>query len=106
MTLYRFAEIPSISREYITVEVEARRHGRRLDLNGTGVQFAFVPAGEEPGVGDWVAGDWESVQGVYLARCMVGPGGANPGAGDWVAWIRVVSNPEQPARVLGILRVT
>lgn len=108
MILHRFASIPGLSTEYVTVEVEARRRGRRVNLTSTAVQFAFTAEGSEPGVGDWHAGVWEALNGTYLAMCLVGPGagGVPLGDGRWLAWVRVVSNPEQPARLLGILEVT
>lgn len=108
MTFYRFAEVPSITRESIEVEVEARDRlgGRRVNLASTGVYFAFVAEDAEPRENDWKPGSWEVLNGTYLARFLVGGDGVPLDPGDWVVWIRVVSNPEQPARPLGILRVT
>ncbi len=106
MTYYRFGAIPSASTEYVQVEVSARNSGRSVNLSTLAVWFAFVPEGDEPGPGDWVAGSWEVLNRTYLAQCLVGPDGHPVPEGDWVVWVRMVANPEKPARDVGMLRIT
>lgn len=106
MTLYLFAELPRISTEYLQVEVEARDRGRRANLLGTGLWFAFAPEGVEPGLNDWHPGQWQSLNGTYVARCLIGAPPVVLDPGEWVVWVRVVANPEQPARAVGMLKIT
>lgn len=105
-TWHRFGEFPSISTEYVQVQVDAISRGRRVNLSALGVQFAYTTETAEPGVGDWVPGTWENLNGTYLAQWLIGPGGTPIPEGDWLVWIRVVSNPEQPIRPVGLVRIT
>lgn len=100
------AEVPAISTEYVRAIVEGYEGGRLIDPTIMGVQFAFT-LGANPGLNDWANGTWDNANGTYFARGLFGPGAGRPLApGDWTVWLRIISNPEQPARRLGVLRTT
>ncbi len=87
--------------------MQGYEHGLLVDPTTLGVWFAFMAEGVDPGIGDWVAGNWDRANQTFFARGLYGPGtDAVLTPGDWVVWLRIVANPEQPARMLGILRIT
>ena len=76
------------------------------DPTGDVVKLAFMSTTANPGSGDWKTSDWETVSGIYYARCLVGPGGTvTLTAGDYHVWVKVTDNPEIPVRKAGILRM-
>lgn len=99
--------IPSLSREFIRVPIEAFEGGGLVDpTNGT-VQFAFKASGVEPTEPDWQDGQWEQANRTYFARVLVGAGGGVPVAeGTHDIWVRIANTPEEVARKVGQLVIT
>lgn len=107
MTLPVIDEVPSVSTEYVRAIVYGYESGEQVDPTDLGVWFAFLPEGVSPGLNDWTQGNWDHANQTYFARGLYGPESDVPlDPGDWIVWVRIVSNPERPARRLGILRIT
>ena len=105
-TLPVLAELPSLTVERVRAIVEGWDGGEQVDPTGLVVQFAFTD-GTKPNENQWAPGDWDVSNQTYIARGLFGPGTAAPlTPGDWTVWVRIISNPEQPVRILGILRIT
>lgn len=92
-----------LSTEYINIPVTARENGVVIDPTGDTVALAFKGVDETPEPGDWVSGDWETDEGVYRARTLVGPGETELDVGTYVVWLKVSDNPETPVRRAGRL---
>lgn len=94
-------EISTHSREYVKVLVKTD-----TDPTALPVEMAFVAQGLTPQGADWRAASWETEDGRYYARCLVGPGGTGTiPPGRRTAWVRVTGNPEIPTIRAGNLVV-
>lgn len=90
----------SLSKEYVRTEVRAKN-----DPTALAVEMAFT-TGPEPTAGDWAAASWETVDGKWYARALIGPGARQLTDGMWLVWVRVTGNPELPVIKAGTLKVT
>lgn len=107
ITLPVIMVVPSVSTEYVVAEVEGFERGRPVNPTNMGVWFAYTQDEDTPGLNDWHQGDWDVAHRTYFARGLFGPESeVTLAPGDWVVWLRLVANPERPARRLGLLRVT
>lgn len=102
----------ALTLEYVPASVTVTVGGNPLNPTGDTVQFAFMPDGVNPGIGDWKTGSWDGMQprptgNAYLAQCLVGPGGTvalTPGV--YTMWIKIVDSPEVPVIPCGLLTIT
>jgi hypothetical protein len=99
--------LPSLSREYVKVPVAATDSGTTVNPTTDVVQMAFPVAGVAPVSADWKTASWETVSGLYFARCTVGPGGTVVlVVGLYDVWVKITDNPEIPVRLAGQLQIT
>jgi hypothetical protein len=99
--------IASASTEFVNVPVQATVAGEPYNPTSDVVAMAFVAGSAQPATfytGSWVT----TVQGSYVARCLVGP--ANSGVvlapGTYVVWVKITDDPEVPIKPAGTLQVT
>lgn len=98
--------ISALSREWVKVPVAVTQAGVVQDPTVDAVQMAFVAHGVNPGNSDWKTAAWETADGTYLARCLVGPSGTIALAvGTYAVWVKVTDNPEVPVLRVGTLAV-
>src|SRR5690606_25511749 len=102
-------DVSAQSTEYIRVAVTAKEFGVRVDPTGGTVQMAFVPRSDEdagPVPGDWKAASWETDNGAYYARCLIGPSGVlTLNKGYYRIWVKFSAAPETPVLAVGHLYV-
>jgi hypothetical protein len=99
----RVEQFSSQSTEFVKVDV-ARDSG--VDPTGDVVAMAFVADGVQPVPGDFKAGSWETIDGIYKARCLIGPAGVvQLVAGTYVVWVKITDNPEVPVKRSGYIKV-
>ena len=102
--------ISSLSTQYILVPVRAQSMGLPYNPTGLTVEMAFIDGWAEPGSGDWNAASWAStstVNGAYLAQCLVGPEGTITLAiGAYQTWVRITGSPEIPVIATGTTTIT
>jgi hypothetical protein len=99
--------IAAVSTEYVNVPVQVTVNGEPYDPTGDVVQFAFVPGSAQPVT--WYSGSWvTTVQGGYIAQCLVGPenSGVVLAPGAYTVWIMITDDPEVPVLPAGNLAVT
>lgn len=68
------------------------------------VQFAFPTPGTEPAT--FYNGSWQTISGIYHARCLVGPGGVvtlTPAFYD--VYVKITDSPEVPVLLAGLMEV-
>jgi hypothetical protein len=95
-------EQAALSTEYVKVAVSAVVNGAVINPTTDTVQMAFPVRGVVPVSGDWKASSWETISGIYYARCLVGPVGVvQLAAGIFDCWVKVTDSPEVPARRVG-----
>jgi hypothetical protein len=99
--------IASSSTIYVNVPVQATVAGQPYNPTADTVQMAFVAGPAQPVT--FYAGNWvTTVQGTYIARCLVGP--ANSGVvlapGLYACWVKVTDSPEVPVLPAGTIQVT
>ena len=98
-----------LSTAYVIVPVLATTTSGPEDPTGDPVEFAFKAAGADPGMSDWIGGSWVdgTLNGTYLAQCLVGPeGGAVLALGSYVVWTKITDDPEVPVLQAGVLTIT
>lgn len=99
----------SLTLRYLRYYVSAIKNGVVYNPTSTPVQFAFVPPGVDPGVGNWVTASWETEVGPptrYVARCLVGPGGvAQLTKGTYAVWIQITDSPEIPQEPIDTIQI-
>ena len=99
--------LSSLSLEYVRVAVTIKRLGVEVDPTTDTVQMAFTAVGVEPVSADWKSASWETVDGEYIARCLVGPTGTVTLSDNmYTIWVKVADDPEIPVRPVGRLRVS
>jgi hypothetical protein len=102
--------ISSLSTQYILVPVRAQSMGLPFNPTGLTVQMAFIDGWTPPGSGDWQTASWAAtttVNGAYLAQCLVGPDGTITLAiGTYQTWVKVTSSPEIPVISTGSVTIT
>lgn len=107
--MYKLAASPklsALSTMYVRVSVSATDQGLPVDPTSSTVSFAFLPAGTDPTVSDYVSGSWETANDEYLARCLVGPdGAATLTAGVYTVWLKIVLAPETIVESVGELYI-
>jgi hypothetical protein len=95
-------QISSASLQYVRVPISEATGG---DPTGDPVTFAFPDPAAEPTV--FYTGSWSTLNGIYYARCLVGPGGAvQLPAGFYDVYVKVTDSPEIPVLLSGVLEVT
>jgi hypothetical protein len=97
--------LSALSKEWVKVPVQVTESGVGRDPTGDTVQMAFVAHGVNPGSSDWKAAAWETADGIYLARCLVGPAAVVLAVGTYAVWVKVTDNPEVPVLRVGSLTV-
>ena len=98
--------IYALSTEYVRLQVAATVGGSTYNPTADTVQFAFPTSGVQPTT--WYSGSWETINGLYYARCLVGPTGGvtTLTAGTtYDVWVKITDSPEVPVRKLGQLIV-
>lgn len=96
--------ISTLSLQYVKVPVTATVNGVSINPTTDTVQLAFVAPGINPVSGDWKTASWETINGIFYARCLVGTGGAVAlSAGQYQCWVRVTDNPEIVAQAVGVI---
>lgn len=99
--------LSALTLEYVKVAVAATVNGSAIDPTADAVQMAFPLAGVDPISGDWKTASWETVSGIYYARCLVGPAGTITLAANlYDVWVKVTDTPETPVRKAGQLEIT
>jgi hypothetical protein len=99
--------INSLSTEYVQVSVQVQVGGTIANPTGDTVQFAFVPGSAYPVT--WYAGSWiTTVQGDFIAQCLVGPenSGVVLAPGMYTVWVQITDSPEVPIKPAGSLAIT
>lgn len=103
-------EVPEIleeSIEYIRTSVCATRGGAPYNPTGDAVAFAFCPAAQADDPPDDITyhnGLWETVSGVYYAKCLYGNGWTLT-PGTYLVLIKITDSPETPVKKAGWLKV-
>lgn len=94
----------SLSTEYVRVAIDAG-----VDPTADNVQMAFPVTGVAPVLGDWKSATWETSDGTYYARCLVGPGIGGvvslTAGGLYDVYVKIADNPETVVRNTGALAV-
>lgn len=107
--MYIFSATPRISvlsTRFARIAVAATDQGVPVDPTASAIQFAFMQGGDQPDVGDWATGSWETAGDEYLARCLVGPdGAATLDVGSYAVWIKLVLAPETLVESVGDLTI-
>lgn len=94
------------SLQYVKVKVSANVNGAAHDPTGDTVKMAFTDRFTNPVAGDWKTAVWETENGSYYAKCLVGPGGTVAlAADDYKVWVKVTDSPEVPILPSGTLTV-
>lgn len=91
--------IPALSTEYVRVQVTASSAGAVVNPTSDTIQFAFPATTVQPSV--WYSGSWETISGVYYARCLVGPTGGVVTltvGNSYDVWVKITDSPEVPVR--------
>lgn len=98
--------IASSSTEYVNVPILATIAGTPYNPTADAVQMAFVTGPSQPTV--FFAGDWvTTVQGTFIAQCLIGPAGPNVLApGLYTVWIKITDSPEVPVKPAGTLQIS
>jgi len=100
-------DISSLSTQLVQVPIQATYEGAPYNPTSDVVQFAFVQGPAYPAT--WFTGSWQTtVQGNYLAQCLIGPSGGvtvlTPAT--YYVWVQITDNPEVPVLTAGSLRIT
>jgi hypothetical protein len=96
-------KISTQSTEYVKVQV-TRDNGS--DPTTDTVAMAFVADGVTPSVGDFKSSSWQTINGKYFARCLIGPTGVvQLTAGLYVVWVKVTDSPEVPVKRVDFLEI-
>jgi len=94
----------ALTTEYVRVAIDAG-----VDPTSDTVQMAFPATGVAPITGDWKSATWETVSGVYYARCLVGPGFGGvvtlTAGALYDVYVKVADNPETVVRNTGALAI-
>lgn len=94
-------QISVASEQYIRVPI-AEAAG--TDPTGDSVYMGFPLTGEEPTV--FYTGSWVTLNGIFYARCLVGPGSsAVLDVGYYDVFVKVSDSPEHPVLLSGTLEV-
>lgn len=99
--------VSSLSTVNIQVPVQASAEGAPYNPTSDTVQLAFALSSAYPVT--WYTGSWTTtVQGNYIAQCLVGP--ANSGVvlapGTYTVWVKITDSPEVPVLPAGSLQIT
>ena len=95
-------QISSLSTQYVRVPVV---EVTGADPTTDPVTFAFPLPNQEPA--SFFAGSWQTLNGIYYARCLVGPSGAATlPVGFYDVYVKISDNPEIPVLLAGLLEVT
>lgn len=94
--------ISSTSLEYVKARVSATNAGVPVDMSSLPVAFAFPAPGTDPST--WYSGTWETVDGAYYARCLIGTGGVVALTnGPYDVYVKITATPEVPVKLVGTL---
>ena len=103
-------DLPAGSVQFIRARVQG------FDVNGNvtnpttaATKWAFTQGNDRPGVGDWLAGDWETGQDdggnpTYWARFQATAGQFAVGV-QYAMWLTIAGVTEAPVILLGTLNV-
>lgn len=101
--------ISSFSTEYLQVPIQAVVNGAPYNPTSDSVFMAFVPSGSTNYPVTWFQGSWSTtVQGTFLAQCLLGPGagGVTLPAGMYTVWVKINDSPEVPIKPVGTVQIT
>jgi hypothetical protein len=90
----------------VQVPIQATLDGEPYDPTGDVVSMAFVVGSGQPA--SFNSGSWQTtVQGYYLAQCLVGPenGGVVLAPATYGIFVKIVDNPEVPILPAGSLQI-
>ena len=94
--------ISAESKQYVRVPI-----ADVAGANPTGdtVEMAFPLIGQEPVT--FYLGSWQTISGVFYARCLVGPSSSGPvlTVGYYDVYVRITDDPEVPVLYAGTLEV-
>jgi hypothetical protein len=94
------------SLEYVNVRVTAKLVKTAYNPTTKPVDMAFVSTSSSPADDDWNTAEWETVDGEYIAKCLVGPTGTRSlDPGTYAVYVRVTDDPEVPVIYAGVLEV-
>jgi hypothetical protein len=99
--------IASSSIEYVNVPVQATVAGTPYNPTADAVAMAFIAGPAQPT--SFTSGSWiTTVQGNYIARCLVGTNtnGILLAPGLYTVWVKITDSPEVPVRPAGTLQIT
>jgi hypothetical protein len=99
--------IAAVSTEYVNVPVQVTQNGEPYNPTADTVQFAFVAGSAQPAT--WYTGSWQTtVQGNYLAQCLIGPqnSGVVLAPGTYTVWLQITTDTEVPIKPAGSLLIT
>lgn len=89
-------QLNPLSLEFVRVPVSATGTGP-VDPTADLVEMAIVAENTLPDVGDWQTATWETIDGVFYAKLLVGPGGTiELDPGQYRIYVRVQDSPERP----------
>jgi hypothetical protein len=97
--------ISSMSSEYIQVPVMAQIGGQPYNPTNDSIYFSFVQ-GYYGNPSVWILGSWSTtVQGTYLAQCLIGQAGNVLQPGTYTVWLKITDSPEVPVKQAGTINV-
>lgn len=92
---------------YVPLRVVAFKAGLVYDPTSSPVKIAFPVIDVDPVIDDWLDASWETIDGNFFARVLVGPtGDIELDRGDYDALVQIFDNPESPVLRAGLLRIT
>lgn len=99
--------VAALSKEYVKVPVAATVNGATYNPTVDAVTIAFKKPAETPAANEFLAASWETINGKYYARALIGPGGGvtTLTPGRWNVWVKVTDNPEIPVIDAGQIEI-
>jgi hypothetical protein len=80
--------------------INATKAGGVYNPTSDVVEMAFKTGGQPPGNSDWQTAEWDTVNGQYVAKCLVGPGGTiQLTVGSYTVYVKITDNPEIPVLI-------
>jgi hypothetical protein len=99
--------LPSLTTQLVQVPIQVTFEGAPYDPTADVVAFAFVNGNAYPAT--WYTGSWQTtVQGNYLAQCLIGPVGGVVALAPatYTVWVKITDDPEVPVLSTGSLQIT
>jgi hypothetical protein len=98
-------KVSALSTEYVRAAVRATSSTGIVNPTTGTAEFAFLSNSSAPASADWKSGSWETINGTYYARSLIGPSGVQTfTAGiQYQVWARITLSPETVVERLGTL---